>query len=247
MALKIITYKTDEKLIGAVEKSRADSPVKQYIDMLVARFQDIEIPFQEIGGTVRNVLLKEYHGIDIKPSDTDIILDDSRQKVDLFRLCRGLPGKVDSNYYGNVKWKIGGHEIDVMKYSSEPARRGGGISLGNFMMGSDFNLGTIVYDPALREILSLNAIEGIKEKKIILMNPNITRPEAALVRAVNFEKNFGFEMDQNTKDYIIHIYIPLLDRAIMEYMKYKGMPKDRQDYVIARLDKIRKESHAAVR
>ena len=84
----------------------------------------------------------------------------------------------------------------------------------------------------------MSALDGIRRRMISVMNPEASRPQATLVRAVNFEQRLGFGFDEATLDYIGRNYRPSLDPAIREYVSYKRMPAGAYEKVVGRLREL---------
>ena len=229
---KMLERLKDKRIIDRIERERKNSPLNEYFELIAERLKGLH--FQELGGSVRDAVISEWYGAPFSLRDFDLIVDDSKKSVDLFKLCEGLPGKIRKNFFGNVRWEVNNYEMDITKYSSE----NGGNTLENFISGADFNIGTIAYCREHEVILSLNCLEGIRNREISLIKPSEKRPEATLVRAYNFERRLGFKLNRNIMDYIQQTYTPSMDSKILEYLKYKKMPEEIFPLITRRLREL---------
>lgn len=222
MSLEVIT---NPEIIAKLEAERESSELKPYVTQLFERFVGHHI--LEVGSTVRNSMAKAMFGIkkpdkDENTTDLDFSVDDREREVDLFALCRGLPGEVSSNHFRTVKWVVNGYVIDVSKFSSKRGR-GPHLTLEYVFQTSDFNVGTIAYCSDHRKVMSYNALDAIRRRTVSLMNPEEDRPHASIVRAIEFERRLGFTLDERTLQYIQETYTPDMIRAMETYaVTYKG-------------------------
>lgn len=232
----------DKSIERRIEFECSVSPARSRIEMIFDAFSDYHV--FEMGGSVRNAVISEWYGIPFSIRDLDFLIDDSKEDIDLFRICReySFPGEIKSNFYGTVKWTIDDFDIDISKFSSgnknEP-------SIENWLRGCDFNICGIVYSHDSGKIYSYGALEGIKEKNIVLIKPEYGRPEATMVRAVDFERKLsgiGFRLDQSIVDYVLSEYSDGVDDRIKKYMEYKKMPNELYPRIISRLKEIRETS-----
>ncbi len=230
MTLEIIT---DPKIINRIEKET--SKLKPLTDMLKERFQGINI--YEIGGVIRDAIISEWYGAEFNIRDRDFIIDDSKKEVNLFDHCANLPGIVEKNRFGDIRWKINGYEIDIFRYSSNSMEKS---TLEEFLKRCDFDTSAIAYSEQNKEIISVGALNAIRNKTITLQNEDKNMPEATLMRAVNFEDRLkGFKLSANTIEYIKKTYSDILDAKIFNYaVEYKKMPTERYDIIIKRLKEI---------
>ena len=233
MTLEIVK---DPKLIARIKEERETSELAPFIDLLIERFRGVHV--QEIGGTVRDVIISEWYGAPFTLRDWDLIIDDSERDVDLFEYCSDLPGEIGKNHFGNVKWKVNGYEFDVMEYSSR--NKEGKPTLERFLKRCDFDIGAIAYCQEHGLILSAGALDAIRNKTITLWHPEEDRPEATIVKAINFEHRLdGFKLSENTLRYIREAYSNDLDLAIFNYVSnYKKMPQSVYTRVMDRLTGI---------
>lgn len=230
MALEIVK---DPKLIQKIESERNSSKAKPFIDLVVALFNDAHL--LQLGGSVRDAIVSGLYGNQMPTRDWDFLVDET--DVDIFELCKHLPGDVGRTALGNVRWRPNGYEVDVMGYSKlgrkiEPQTPEG------FLMTCDFNIGALAYSLRNRAIISNGALEGIRSKTISVMNPEAQRPQATIIKAINFERRLGFKLDERTIKYIRETYSPAMDPAIAEYIAYKKMPQEAQEYIMQRLAEL---------
>ena len=102
---------TETKIISRLEAERKKPFKRIFIDMLMDAFSSYHV--QELGGTVRDAVIYEWYGTPLSRdnpycihpslSDWDLIIDDSKQEVNLFDICSCLPGEIGENFFGDVK------------------------------------------------------------------------------------------------------------------------------------------------
>lgn len=236
MQIEVIS---DKNLARRIEYECSNSPVRDRVEMIFDAFSGYNI--YEMGGSIRNAVLSEWYKIPFCMRDQDFLIDDSNKDVDLFKVCRryGFQGELKPNFYGTVKWTVDGFDIDISRLSSGTKTP----TLESWLKACDFNINGIVFSHDTGKIHSYGALEGMRTKNIVLIKPESERPEATLVRSVDFERRFsdiGFTLDYTVIDFIRENYSESMDLPISRYMSYKRMSPALYSKILDRLRDISK-------
>lgn len=228
-----IIVSRDQSLIDALER-KLPAELKAYLGLLRAKEHFPDVPLLQIGGSVRDEVLRRLYGWDLPLKDLDILVDDTALApgmLDLRERCRGLPGAVKPNGFGHPKWTVTvdgkGFDIDLSAITGKVDRDEKG-TLGGYFRSGDINIGGFAYSPKQGAVYALpEALDGLVSKTITILKPeNVDhRPEATIPRMLGYEVRFpGFRLDGKAEEYVwSRMNAELWQRIVGYAINYKKM------------------------
>jgi len=230
----------DRRLIDAIQRNLEKSPYSKYLERV------LEILEGEVvylwGGAVRDPIVRELHGLNSETRDFDFTVDDSKERIDLRMLLKGLDGMTESRF-GTPKWRPAeGLEIDIGPFSAGTIFKIKNlpVNLENVLMSVDVTTSAIAYGLKDKTIYSVKALEDIKKREVNVLNPYGEDPSALMCRLVLQSYRLKFEIGKKGRLYIVEKYSPDLDGCIKSFLEYKGA-KQLFSSVVWRLRQIQEE------
>jgi tRNA nucleotidyltransferase/poly(A) polymerase len=232
----------DQRFIDAIQRNLEESPYCKYVER-VLEILDGKVVYLW-GGAVRDPIVRELYGLNFETRDFDLTVDDSKEKVDLWRLFKGLKGMYSSRF-GTPKWRpIKGLEIDIGPFSAATIlkRKTLPINLETILISVDVTTSAIAYGLKDKTIYSVKALEDIKKKEVNVLHPYGDDPSALMCRLVLQADHLGFKIGEKGRSHIAERYSPDLDGRIRRFLEYKGV-KRRFPFIVRRLRHIQEEAH----
>lgn len=230
----------DRRFIDAIQRNLENSPYCNYLERVLEILEGKVVYLW--GGAVRDPIVREMYGLNFVTRDFDFTVDDSRGRIDLSRLLKGLDG-VTSSRFGTPKWRPEeGLEIDIGPFSAGTIFKIKNlpVNLENVLMSVDVTPSALAYGFIDKTIYSAKALEDIKKKEVNVLNPYGEDPSALMCRLVLQSYRLKFEVGKKGRLYIAERYSPELDGAIKSFLEYKGAKK-LFDFVVRRLKQIQEE------
>ena len=231
----------DKRFIDAIQRNLEESPYRKYVER-VLEILDGKVVYLW-GGAVRDPIVRELYGLDFETRDFDLTVDDSKERIDLRRLLKGLKGMYSSRF-GTPKWRpIKGLEIDIGPFSAATIfkRKNLPINLETTLISVDVTTSAIAYGLEDKTIYSVKALDDIKKKEVNVLNPYGEDPSALMCRLVLQANHLSFEIGKKGRSYIAERYLPDLDGHVRRFLEYKGA-KRLFPFVVGRLRHIQEEA-----
>jgi tRNA nucleotidyltransferase/poly(A) polymerase len=252
----------NKRFVDAIQRNLEESPYCKYVKR-VLELLDGKVVYLW-GGAVRGPIVKELYnrslkkrdfdltvdtirglyGRNFKTRDFDLTVDDSKERINLRRLLRGLDGMYSSRF-GTPKWRPAkGIEIDIGPFSAATIlkRENLPINLETTLTSVDVTTSAIAYGLEDKTIYSVAALEDIKKKEVNVLHQYGEAPSALLCRLVLQADRLGFDIGKKGRAYIAERYSPILDGYIKEYLRYKGKQKLFR-FIVMRLRHIQRLMH----
>lgn len=233
-----VSINQNPKYISAIKNNWEESRYRQYVDRVILDIlKDFDVYL--FGGAVRDPIAKLVHKKGEETRDFDILVDDSKEKINLGELLKEL----DLSYsrFCSPKWKPEKNlEIDVVPFSNAMRLRNGEdlpVSLETMLRSCDLNTSAIAYNIRDEKIYDYGALEGITNQEIDLLYTIGIEPSILMCKLVLHSEKLGFKLGQKAIDLIVKEYIPSLDFHIKEYMNYKDL-QEKYNNVVERLRDI---------
>lgn len=225
----------------AIETYLKKDPHNKYVEQLFDKLDDFEIGYYIYGGAIRNPIASQIHERDIPISDIDILIDDSKEYIDLEELLREYDSNISKTSLGSPRWTPEDElQIDIVKLSNATILKHDKdlpISLETTLTSCDFTPSAIAYDPEKEIIYSYGAIEAINNQEIELLYIKNLSPATVLCNLILKSEKMKFHLGPKAKTLIIGEYSPDLDQDIINYMLHKGA-EEKSEHVIDRLQEI---------
>lgn len=228
----------DLKFVKAVQKNYVDSQYSIYLNHVLNDILSGRTCYLS-GGAVRDSIVAVLYGDDLPTKDFDILVDDSRENIDLHKLFSGI-SNVHPNAHGSVKWRPEGNlEIDVTTFSNanplaDEIRRE--PSLEYWLTHCDLTTGSIAYGIADQQIYDYVAIEGINKREVEVLRDDIPS-HRIMARLILHSDKMDFIIGVRGLNFIRQHYSPDIDGRILKHLDYHNI-SDKFDRVKTRLTEI---------
>jgi tRNA nucleotidyltransferase/poly(A) polymerase len=218
MKLEISRY---QGFVDAIKKNLEGSPYHEYVARVLEILYGKTIYLW--GGAVRDPIARELYGLKFETRDFDLTVDDSKERINLTGLLKGLEG-IHYSRFGTPKWKpTEGLEIDVGPFSAGTIfkKQNLPINLENTLISVDVTTSAIAYGLVDETIYSVKGLDDIRKREVNVLNPYGENPSALMCRLVLHANHLRFEIGKEGRIYIAERYSPDLDNDIRKFLEYK--------------------------